>query len=132
VESKCNLKKAKKGSSSWRVWDILNVKQQHLLKLILLKNILIVMVEQDRNVYVVSIHFPTMGGHTFWTNLCEYQGYKLQQNQFTHHARILDSNDIRIAWGTVNGMEKTLERMANMATKSINAANMVHKKILLM
>lgn len=41
MESKCNLKKAKKGSSSWRVWDILNVKQQHLLKLILLKNILI-------------------------------------------------------------------------------------------
>ena len=75
-----------------------------------------------------NIPFPTMGGHTFWTNLCEYQGYKLQQNQFTHHARILDSNDIRIAWGTVNGMEKTLERMANMATKSINAANMVHKK----
>ena len=79
-----------------------------------------------------NIPFPTMGGHTFWTNLCEYQGYKLQQNQFTHHARILDSNDIRIAWGTVNGMEKTLERMANMATKSINAPNMVHKKILLM
>lgn len=75
-----------------------------------------------------NIPFPTMGGHTFWTNLCEYQGYKLQQNQFTHHARILDSNDIRIAWETVNGMEKTLERMANMATKSINAANMVHKK----
>lgn len=25
-------------------------------------------------------------------------------------------------------MEKTLERMANMATKFINAANMVHKK----
>lgn len=47
-----------------------------------------------------NIPFPTMGGHTFWTNLCEYQGYKLQQNQFTHHARILDSNDIRIAWGT--------------------------------
>ena len=67
-----------------------------------------------------NIPFPTMGGHTFWTNLCEYQGYKLQQNQFTHHARILDSNDIRIAWETVNGMEKTLERMANMATKSIN------------
>ena len=68
-----------------------------------------------------NIPFPTMGGHTFWTNLCEYQGYKLQQNQFTHHARILDSNDIRIAWETVNGMENTLELMAN-------AANMVHKK----
>lgn len=24
-----------------------------------------------------NIPFPTMGGHTFWTNLCEYQGYKL-------------------------------------------------------
>ena len=64
-----------------------------------------------------NIPFPTMGGHTFWTTLCQYQGYKLQQNQFTHHARILDSNDIRIAWGTVNGMKMTLERMANMSEK---------------
>lgn len=47
------------------------------------------------------------------------------------NARILDPNNIRIAWGTVNAMEKTLERMANMATKSINA-NTVHKKVLLM
>ena len=66
---------------------------------------------------IPNIPFPTMGGHTFWTTLCQYQGYKLQQNQFTHHARILDSNDIRIAWGTVNGMKMTLERMANMSEK---------------
>lgn len=29
----------------------------------------------------------------------------------------MDPNNIRIAWGTVNGMEKTLERMANMVHK---------------
>ena len=88
--------------------------------------------DEGMNILNSDLCMPNIPFHTFWTNLCEYQGYKLQQNQFTHHARILDSNDIRIAWGTVNGMEKTLERMANMATKSINAANMVHKKILLM
>ena len=31
---------------------------------------------------------------------------------FTHHARILDSNNVRIAWGTINGMEKAMNRMA--------------------
>lgn len=77
-----------------------------------------------------NIPFPTMGGHTFWTTLCQYQGYQLQQNQFTHHARILDSDNIRIAWGTVNGMKMTLERMANMSEKySHNSSDTPSKSI---
>ena len=62
-----------------------------------------------------NIPMPTLGGHTFWITLTSWKGYKLQQDQITHHARILDSKDVRIAWGTVNGMRMTLERMAQMA-----------------
>lgn len=76
-----------------------------------------------------NIPFPTMGGHVFWTNICEYQGYRLQQNEVTHHARILDSKDVRIAWGTVNGMKMTLERMADMATKYANDDSVPSKSI---
>ena len=62
-----------------------------------------------------NIPMPTLGGHTFWITLTSWKGYKLQQNQITNHARILDSKDVRIAWGNVNGMRMTLERMAQMA-----------------
>ena len=31
----------------------------------------------------------------------------------TKHARILDYNHTRIAWGTINGMEKSMNRMVN-------------------
>lgn len=64
-----------------------------------------------------NIPMKTMGGHTFWTTLAEFDGYRLQQNQVTHHARILDSDDVRIAWGTLNGMEKALDRLARFAEK---------------
>lgn len=58
-----------------------------------------------------NVPFPTMGGEVFWNTLEEYNGWKLQQNMITHHARILNSDNIRIAWGTINGMEKAMDRM---------------------
>ena len=58
-----------------------------------------------------NIPTPTMGGHRFWTTLAECNGYRLQQNQLTHHARILNANDVRIAWGTLSGMKKALDRL---------------------
>lgn len=64
-----------------------------------------------------NISFPTMGGEVFWNTLAEYNGWKLQQNMITHHARILDSNNIRIAWGTINGMEKAMDRMVKYLCK---------------
>ena len=53
----------------------------------------------------------------FWTTLAEFNGYRLQQNQLTHHARILNANDVRIAWGTLSGMEKALDRLILFAQK---------------
>ncbi|MCD7746586.1 MAG: SHOCT domain-containing protein [Lachnospiraceae bacterium] len=54
---------------------------------------------------------PTMGGKVFWTTIVEYGGWKLQQNDITHHARILDENNVRVAWGTINGMYKAMDRL---------------------
>lgn len=64
-----------------------------------------------------NIKFPTMGGNVFWITLAECNGWKLQQNDFTHHARILDNNDVRIAWGTINGMYKALDRLVASAQR---------------
>lgn len=58
-----------------------------------------------------NIPTPTMGGEVFWNTIAEYNGYKLQQNMFTHHARILNNNNVRIAWGTFNGMERAMDRL---------------------
>lgn len=58
-----------------------------------------------------NIPFPTMGGLLFWRNIAEFNGWKFQQNMITQHARILDSDDVRIAWGTVDEMSRIMEKM---------------------
>ena len=65
----------------------------------------------DAELSLPNIPLPTMDKEVFWDNLAEYKGWKLQQNMITRHARIIDSNNIRIAWGTINGMMKVMDRM---------------------
>lgn len=60
-----------------------------------------------------NIKFPTMGGLIFWTDIAIYNGWRLQQNDITHHARILDNNDVRVAWGTINGMYRAMDRLVH-------------------
>ncbi len=49
-----------------------------------------------------NIPFPTMGGNVWWNTLVSRGGYKLQQRKITGHARILDSNNMRAAWGDIH------------------------------
>ena len=58
-----------------------------------------------------NIPTPTLGGEVFWNDLATYEGWRLQQNMFTHHARILDPDNVRRAWGTYAGMEKAMDRV---------------------
>lgn len=58
-----------------------------------------------------NIPFPTMGGHVFWNTIASRNGYKLQQNMITRHARILDRDDVRIAWGRIDAMMRVMDRM---------------------
>lgn len=58
-----------------------------------------------------NIPFPTMGGKIWWNTIAKEKGWKVQQNQFTHHVRILDSNDVRRAWGTESAMEELFRKI---------------------
>ena len=65
-----------------------------------------------RKTSMPNIPFATMGGLVFWNNIAECNGWRLQQNMITNHARILDANDIRIAWGTLDEMSDLMKEMA--------------------
>lgn len=67
-----------------------------------------------KDISLPNIPFWTMGGEVFWTTLCEANGWRVQQNMFTRHARILRDDNVRIAWGTVNGMIMAFERFARL------------------
>lgn len=65
----------------------------------------------NKELQLPNIPTKTMGGEVFWNTLAEANGWKMQQNMFTHHARILNSENVRVAWGTVNGMYKAMDRL---------------------
>ena len=58
----------------------------------------------DGDGFPFNIPFPTMGGQFFWEQLDYRKGYVLQKHCFEGHCRILDSNDIRVAWGSETQM----------------------------
>lgn len=47
----------------------------------------------------------------FWSTQAEYNGWCLQQNEFTLHCRIVDPDSYRRAWGTKNGMKKAFKEL---------------------
>ena len=58
------------------------------------------LLSQGRNLPLMpNLELPTLGGHVFWNNLAEVKGWRLQQNIFTGHCRVLDPDDVRRAWG---------------------------------
>lgn len=65
----------------------------------------------DEPINMPNFPAPTLGGILFWDTYLEFKGWKLQQHSFTKHARILDPDGIRRAWGTMNGMYKVMERI---------------------
>jgi len=65
----------------------------------------------DEELSLPNIPTPTMGGEVFWNELAEFGGWRLQQNMITKHARILNPDNVRVAWGTVNAMYTALDRL---------------------
>ena len=58
------------------------------------------LLSQGKNLPLMpNIELPTLGGHFFWNDLAEVKGWRLQQNIFTGHCRVLDPDDVRRAWG---------------------------------
>ncbi len=47
-----------------------------------------------------NVPMPTLGGKQLWSDEFIYAGWRIQQNVVTEHHRLLDSGDVRRAWGS--------------------------------
>ena len=59
-----------------------------------------------------NIEGPTLGGLQFWADVALLHQYRIQQNSFTEHFRLLDPDDRRLASGTLEFCQSELERIA--------------------
>lgn len=55
-----------------------------------------------------NIAFKTLGGRQFWGDVQFFQRFRIQQNVFTGHFRLLDDDDVRRAWGTLDECREKL------------------------
>lgn len=57
-----------------------------------------------------NLKVPTLGGKQFWTDHQWFFGWRLQQNAVTGHWRLIDSQNVRHAWGSRAACQKILDR----------------------
>ncbi len=60
---------------------------------------------------LMNVPFPTFGGKQFWADHFIYCGWRIQQNVYTGHCRLLDPSDKRKAWGTYEACRVGMERI---------------------
>ena len=60
---------------------------------------------------IASYPMPTMGGKQFWADESFFHKWRIQRNVFTGHCRLLDENDKRHAWGSLNECREVLEQI---------------------
>jgi pimeloyl-ACP methyl ester carboxylesterase len=58
-----------------------------------------------------NLRTPTLGGKQFWADELFFHEWRIQQNVLTGHYRLLDGNDLRYAWGTLDECKAVLERI---------------------
>lgn len=59
----------------------------------------------------LNVRLPTLGGRQLWGDVVHFRGWRIQQNIYTQHFRLLDPQDARHAWGTRAQCEAELERI---------------------
>lgn len=57
----------------------------------------------------LNIATPTLGGKQFWTDLVHFHDWRIQQNTYTSHCRLLDGNNYRRAWGSREHCQQKLD-----------------------
>ncbi|MCA9104246.1 MAG: alpha/beta fold hydrolase [Planctomycetales bacterium] len=59
----------------------------------------------------LNFSLGTMGGKQFWTDWYHRAGWRIQQNVFSGHYRLLDENNTRHAWGNYSHCLQELNRL---------------------
>ncbi len=57
----------------------------------------------------VNVATKTLGGGQFWGDVRFVRGWRMQQNVFTGHFRLLDPADVRRGWGTREACDEQLD-----------------------
>lgn len=55
----------------------------------------------------------TLGGRQFWGDVHYFRGWRIQQNVFTKHYRLIDPEDFRQAWGSFEDCLEALKTIRN-------------------
>jgi pimeloyl-ACP methyl ester carboxylesterase len=61
----------------------------------------------------INVPLPTLGGSQFWADELFWHGWHIQRNAVTGHYRLLDSRQIRRAWGTWDQCKQRLAAVMN-------------------
>ena len=56
-----------------------------------------------------NLPLPTFGGRQLWADRHWFAGWRVQQHAWTGHARLLDANNVRQAWGSLAACEAALQ-----------------------
>ncbi|MBE0507879.1 MAG: hypothetical protein IBX50_14400 [Marinospirillum sp.] len=60
-----------------------------------------------------NIKTATLGGNTWWNDIAQCNGWRVQRNTWTGHCRILDSDDVRQAWGSEQAVMAFFQKVLN-------------------
>lgn len=60
-----------------------------------------------------NLKFKTLGGQHFWTDVRYVGGWRIQNNSETGHYRLIDSNNVRHAWGDYQHCSQLLDQQIN-------------------
>ena len=73
----------------------------------------------------LNLPFFTLGGKQFWADVFVYGGWRIQQNVYTEHYRLLDPDDIRRAWGTYEACRVAFEELRREEKVSLKSRHLV-------
>ncbi len=84
-------------------------------KIIIVKTVEVITSEQPlmQNGGRVGGNPTTVGGEPIWEDIAEKNGWRIQRNRLTHHARLIDPKNSRRAWGSSEAMKEALRRWAD-------------------
>ena len=59
-----------------------------------------------------TMYPKTLGGRQFWGDVHHLHGWRIQQNIFTKHCRLIDPDDLRCTWGSFDDCRQALTKIA--------------------
>ncbi len=95
------------------VYRVRSVEQQSVLvtgSLAVCQGALVGALEEAWGTGHPNLAIPTPGGMQFWADVFWFAGWRIQENVYTGHYRLLDSGKVRRAWGSREACRTAFER----------------------